>query len=90
MNRSELKTVLESEGYKTNAYELEGGTPDDTYCLEDRGHEWAVYYSERGCRFEEQIFFTENDACKDFLRLMRRTPSARVRNGEELPRPPMF
>ena len=90
MNRSELKAVLESEDYRATAYDLEGGTPDDTYCLEDRGYEWAVYYSEHGQRNEEQIFFNEDDACNHFLQLMRRTPSAHARNGEELPRPPMF
>ena len=87
MNRRELQAILEAEDFLRSAYELEGGTPDDTYCLEGRGYEWAVYYSERGQRNDEEIFFSEDEACNYFLELMRRTPSTKRRRREELPRP---
>lgn len=87
MNRKQLAAALEAEGFKTDSYDLTGGTPEDTYCLEDRGYEWAVYYSERGKRFDEEIFFDEGAACAFFLQLLRGVPPTNEGHKEQIARP---
>ena len=54
MTVSELKRILEAEGFRQDVYSLTGGLPNEAYCLENRGYEWAVYYSERGERSGER------------------------------------
>jgi hypothetical protein len=76
---SELKQILEAEGFRPDMYSLTGGLPNEAHCIEDRGYVWAVYYSERGLRSEERIFPNESEACEFFLRRIRSDPTAKPR-----------
>lgn len=80
MTVSELKRILEAEGFRQDVYSLTGGLPNEAYCLENRGYEWAVYYSERGERSGERIFFSESEASEFFLQRMRRDPTTKPRH----------
>ncbi|MEY9842475.1 hypothetical protein ABH941_007762 [Streptacidiphilus sp. EB103A] len=77
MNRTELRTILESEGFRPDAYSLNGGLPSETYCLSQQGNGWVVYYSERGIRSGLRPFRDEAEACAYFLEQLRHDPCAR-------------
>jgi hypothetical protein len=76
---NELKQILEAEKFRPDMYSLTGGLPNEAHCIEDRGYEWAVYYSERGERSEERIFPNESEACEFFLRRIQSDPTAKPR-----------
>ena len=67
MKASELKERLMSEGCNPSNFAVLGRT-NDAYCLDKKGREWVVLYSERGID-SEPIFRSENeeDACEYFL-----------------------
>ena len=79
MDRSAVKTLLDTENVDPAAYSLDGGTPSEAYVLERRCAEWAVYYSERGLRSSEVVFQTEDEACSHLLDLMLRDETTRRR-----------
>ena len=79
VTRGELRHILEVAGFRSDMYSLTGGLPNEAHCLEDRGREWAVYYSERGQRNEERTFANESDACEFFLGRIRSDPTAKPR-----------
>ncbi|GAA4038181.1 hypothetical protein GCM10023063_24130 [Arthrobacter methylotrophus] len=89
MNRSELNQILLTEGFYPFSYDLNGGPAPEAHILENRGYEWAVYYSERGDHVAEEVFFSESEACEFFLDRMRSDPSTRPR-AERPPLPPSF
>lgn len=74
--------ALQAEGVPADAYDLDGGTPNEAHTLERRENGWAVYYSERGQRTSEKVFDTEDAACAELYRrimgdasALRRRPS---------------
>jgi hypothetical protein len=76
MNRSELATALAVEGINSEVYSLDGGHPNDTFCLDYVGHKgWTVYYSERGSESDQKFFDTEDEACRYLLATLTDTPS---------------
>ncbi len=77
MNKTELAKMLESEGIRRDAYDLDGGCPDERYCLGYSGGVWSVYYSERGLQSGKREFAAEDDACEYLLKMLRSDPSAR-------------
>jgi hypothetical protein len=77
LNRCELREILDREGVDPNAYELQGGHPNEKYTIEAGVGGWLVYYSERGKRTDEAFFGTEEAACRDLLQRLLRDPSAR-------------
>ena len=79
MTVTELKRILNAEGFRPDMYSLAGGLPNEAHCIEDRGSEWAVYYSERGERSEERLFLSETEACEFFLERIRGDPTAKPR-----------
>jgi len=66
MKASELKERLISEGCnESNFAVLSQG--HDAFCLDKKGNEWVVFYSERGC--DSKPIFTakkEEEACEFF------------------------
>ena len=48
-------------------YDLNGGLPNEAYCMEEIGGKWYTYYSERGHRTSLKAFETEQEACSYFL-----------------------
>ena len=79
MNRDELQRVLAARRIRQRSYSLEGGSPDDRYCIERSSGGWAVYFSERGNRNDEKWFATETEACEELLRRILADPSTRER-----------
>lgn len=62
MDKATLGQALIRDGIDPTAYSLEGGLPSECYVLEQRGHRWYVFYSERGQRTGEREFDTESAA----------------------------
>ncbi|HEX7152061.1 MAG TPA: hypothetical protein VF618_11290 [Thermoanaerobaculia bacterium] len=78
MDRRELKMLLDEEGFNPQRYSLEGGFPDERYCLDQLPDgSWSVYGSERGKKVAERIFPSEDEACRYLLHLLRRDPSTK-------------
>jgi hypothetical protein len=80
MNRAELKETLDREGVSPAAYCFDCGLPNDVFVLsqEPLGR-WSVYYSERGSKFSEKFFDSEDAACRHLLQTLLRFPSTRQR-----------
>ncbi len=70
MNRAALAERLELEGVPEDLYSLDGGLWGDRLCLEERGSLWYVYHSERGQRYEETLFVSEDEACDRLYALL--------------------
>jgi hypothetical protein len=75
MNKSELSQILRQEGFRPDAYNLEGGFPDESYSLEESNGVWSVYYSERGLKTGKKDFSNESAACVYLLQLLRKDAS---------------
>jgi len=77
MTRAELAAALRQGRVNPAVYSLDGGLPNDAYCLDDAGGgRWVVYYSERGSRFDERMFDQESEACQYLLDTLLNEPSA--------------
>ena len=72
MNRIELSELLISEEIPSNSYSLDGGLQNDTLCIDRTSCGWIVYYTERGVKFEEMGFPSEEDACSYFYERIKR------------------
>ena len=77
-NRHELAGILRQEGFRPDAYDLEGGCQDERYCLGESCGVWSVYYSERGLQSGKKVFGCESEACEYLLELLRKDSSARA------------
>jgi hypothetical protein len=53
------------------------------FVLERKNGRWAVYYTERGERFDEQTFETEDEACRYILDHLLSTDSTRADAAEK-------
>ena len=71
---------LEREGVDPSAIDFENTQKDEVYCLEEHLGRWRYYYRERGIRRDEQIFLSEDEACKYFIGIVLKDPTSRVRN----------
>lgn len=78
MNKNELSRILRQEGFRPDAYNLEGGMQDECYCLEESNCAWSVYYSERGLQSGKKEFASESEACEYLLQLLRKDASTRA------------
>jgi hypothetical protein len=80
MDRQELRRMLGQEGVKDSTYSLAASNfdPDEALCLRQEGHEWVVYYSERGLRTGKRGFPTEAEACLYVLETLRSDPTVKV------------
>jgi hypothetical protein len=64
VTRDELAQALAAAGVDDREFDLNGSTSsDDAWVLEDDHGIWRVYYQERGKRYDEQHFLSENEAC---------------------------
>lgn len=79
MDLKKLKTKLDKENISSDAYSLVGGQPWDKYCIEENYGKWFVYYSERGIRFQEKLFYNEDDACQHLYNLLIKDPANRIK-----------
>ena len=72
-----LNVLLHAMNVRDDAYALSGGHPSECYVLDHRGHEWAVYYSERGSESGLEKFPSEDLACRHLLDLVMRDKTTR-------------
>lgn len=69
MRKSELLEILKKEKVSPNSYSLNGGLPNEAYCLNKVNGTWEVYYSERGRKTGLKTFDSEDEACNYFFQL---------------------
>ncbi len=72
MTKNELRERLVRENIPTDAYKLDGGFPNEAFCLCNNVNIWEVYYSERGQKSMLKQFEFEDDACDYFYKLLTR------------------
>jgi hypothetical protein len=81
LDRERLADLLARHGIDPTAYSLAGGHPSECYVLDHRGHEWVVYYSERGLKSGLRSFESEDLACRHLADLVWKDRTVR-RSGE--------
>lgn len=79
MTTNELKQILQNERFDPRSYSLDGGTANDTLCISQENGRWCYYYTERGERFDEQWFDSEDEACNHLLSRLRSLPEYQTR-----------
>ena len=67
MTKRELEKILNASNIDRFAYDLNGGLPNEAYCMEEIGGKWYTYYSERGQRTSLKAFETDSQAELPFL-----------------------
>lgn len=67
MDRKQLEQRLKQENISEYYYSLEGGFPNEAFCINKSNNTWEVYYSERGNKSQLKIFELEEDACDYFF-----------------------
>ena len=67
MNKQQLENILLLNKVPKDLYSLNGGLPNEAYCIEEKDGEWQVYYSERGIRTNIEYFKNEEKACDCLL-----------------------
>ncbi len=70
LDRERLAELLARRGIDPRWYSLTGGHPSECYVLDHRGHEWVVYYSERGIETGPRSFQSEDLACRHLADLL--------------------
>lgn len=71
MTKSELLARLQEEGIPADSYSLEGGLPNDKLCIEKTCLGWEVYYSERGARYQVEVFPTPEEAHQNLYKRLK-------------------
>ncbi len=79
MTISDIREILIKQKVPRQAYSLDGGLPNEAYCINQIDGNWEVYYSERGVKSGLKIFASENEACK----YLYRTVMQRVMNLDQ-------
>jgi len=74
VNRLELRTLLEAEDIRRDAYDLSGQGKSEAFIRED-SFRWSVFYSERGLERDTHTFATEAEACDHLLANLRNDPN---------------
>lgn len=64
MNKRDLRDLLVKEGIAEDSFSLDGGLPNEAYCLEKVLFFWTTYYSERGEKNGLRWHLTEESACE--------------------------
>ncbi|NLK94016.1 MAG: hypothetical protein GX275_02330 [Clostridiales bacterium] len=71
MNKEKLKEILIRENIPNDAYSLEGGFPNEAYCLNIENGKWQVYYSERGQKSNLKEYYSEEEACEELYKRLQ-------------------
>ncbi len=75
MKPNELSARLESENFPSDAFSLDGSMPkykDGAYVLSKVDDVWIILLIDRGYRVERFSSLSEEEACSEFYRLMKR------------------
>jgi len=77
MTKSELKILLKAEGFRSDAYNLEGSTPAyDGLVLSEIYGQWTIHYVERGIKTPLGEFSSETEACARMYELLSEDPTS--------------
>ena len=68
MNRTELDAKIRDAGFPLEAFTLFEKPREETFCMQEAGAGWVVFYGERGLRSNGKYFSTEDTACDYFFR----------------------
>lgn len=71
MNRNELKTILVTERFNEQCYDLDGGRDECRVTLGREQGAWTVYFVERGLIGWRETFASEDEACRFLLNDLR-------------------
>ena len=63
IKKEELRQSLINANIPDDLYNLNGGLPNEAFCLNKEGDVWEVYYSERGVKSQKKEFDSEDEAC---------------------------
>lgn len=77
MTKEKLRSILVDKGISRSHYSLEGGLPNEKFCLDYEKGKWIVYYSERGLRTGICYFDKEDDACDYLLHAIKESASGK-------------
>jgi hypothetical protein len=67
MRMSDAKDIVEAARVDPLYFSFDGER-HEALCLLASGQTWAVFLSERGQRYEERVFTSEDEACTYFLK----------------------
>lgn len=67
LNLIELERRLHEMNIDMNCYSLNGELKPDALIIYENYSKWEVFFYEKGSRFNEKIFYSENDACNYLL-----------------------
>lgn len=73
MTKEEFLYRVNKEGIPLYLFCLDDGMLNDRFCLNATDKGWAVYYSERGSKYDEKLFSTEHDALDYLYKQIRNT-----------------
>ncbi|MFJ7511184.1 hypothetical protein ACIQW7_17170 [Peribacillus simplex] len=68
MKKEELQQMLINANVPKDLYNLNGGLPNEAFCLNKEDNIWEVYYSERGVKSQLKKFDSEDEACDYFYK----------------------
>ena len=71
MRPDDVREIVEAARVDPTYFSLDGER-HEALCLLALGQEWQVFLSERGERFEEHSFDSEDEACTYFLKRLFR------------------
>lgn len=72
MNKQRLEIILLMNKVPKDLYSLNGGLPNEAYCIEKEDGRWQVYYSERGIKTCIGYFENEEKACDCLLKEIKK------------------
>ncbi len=72
LTRDSLVELLDRAGVPNDSYHLFGAHLNDAVVIDHRPQGWVVFYSERGAESDLQLHHSEDAACRDLLRRLRR------------------
>ena len=70
MTTNELCALFVANQVPRNYYSFRGMAAGDCYVIEHDSNEWKVYYSERGNRYDEKSYTSEDEACRSMFALV--------------------
>lgn len=71
MKTTDVREIVEAARVDPTYYSFDGDR-HEALCLLAEGQTWRVFLSERGKRYEEESFVTEDEACTYFLKRLFR------------------
>lgn len=71
MDIREVKKILDGNNVPEYDYSLDGGLPNEAYCIGKTQDGWETYYSERGLKSGLKSYTEEEKACEGFLEMIK-------------------